>query len=89
MNHTTEYCKCRQAYGNEIIHCSELTKFHSFDFQQVVAIPHLPQQPDAWYYWFLFKLYVFGLVDEKAIPVQHYHTVFTEAQHGKGANLLK
>jgi len=85
--HQQEYRSCRTAYMNDIQNAkcaeSDISTF-SFDFQQVVEIPRVPQQPSQWYYWSPFKLYVFGIVDD-AVD-QHYHTMFTEAQQGKGAN---
>lgn len=85
MTHTNEYRECRQAYDEDrkAAFDNEI-ECHSFDFQQVVEVPHVPLQPGQWYYWSPFKLYVFGLVN-KATD-QHYHTVYTEAQQGKGAN---
>lgn len=87
IQHTTEYRKCRECYENDrkassIDTCE--TRCHSFDFQQIVEIPHAPLQPGAWYYWSPFKLHVFGIVNEGS--QQHYHTVYTESQQGKGAN---
>lgn len=83
--HTNEYRECRQAYEDDRkMAFNGQIKCHSFDFQQVVEVPHVPLQPGQWYYWSPFKLYVFGLVNE-AID-QHFHAVYTEAQQGKGAN---
>lgn len=99
--HLNEYRKCREAYESDIRsarHTQKLstvstieqqtsdsaTSCHSFDFQQVVEIPHIPQQPSQWYYWSPFKIYVFGIVNEGTD--QHYHSLYTEAQQGKGAN---
>lgn len=88
--HLIEYRKCREVYETDIhsarqssISTSErslntATRCHSFDFQQVVEIPHIPQQSSQWYSWSPFKVYVFGIVNEETN--QHYHSLYTEAQ---------
>ena len=85
--HKQEYRACRAAYESDIkeakVFASDTSMF-SFDFQQVVEIPSMPQQLSQSYYWSPFKLYVFGIVND-AID-QHYHAMFTEAQQWKGAN---
>jgi len=87
QQHKQEYRACCPAYESDIeeakVFASDASTL-SFDFQQVVEIPSMPQQPSQWYYWTPFKLYVFGIVND-AID-QHYHAIFTEAQQGKGAN---
>jgi len=85
--HQQDYQPSRTAYEADIPEAKQVdseTCTFSFDFQEVVEIPRVLQQPSQWYYWLPFKLYVFGIVDDSID--QYYHAMDTEAQQGKGAN---
>ena len=87
--HRKEFQECREFYETTIQQATfypDDTACHSFDFQQVVEIRKLPQQPGQWYFFSPFELYSFGIVDENKYHNKHYHLLYTEAQQAKGPN---
>ena len=46
--------------------------------------PHKPEQPGAWYFFSLKKIYQFGIVNEELD--RHHHLIYDESVTGKGAD---